>query len=326
MKIARWVDLGAPIDLSGIIRTGGDPAVVGFLEDDLRPTLSLVPSTGRAAAAGRLSRFVIGAYDLDSGIDPSTLSLTLDKPVGSSPAGTNLVAGQPIADGATLSVSLPATLDLTATSVTVTVQIKDRAGHLTRIVRSYGRVSAGNPCLFPSISPASQSFGASGGPGTFNITTGSGCAWTAATNASWIVLTSTATGSGAGTISFTVQQNSSTSSRSETIGVAGLTFTVNQQGAEPPPPPPPQCNFSIAPTKAVIGAAGGPGSITVTGPQGCNWQATSKASWITITAGASGSGNGTVSYSVARNSSSSSRKGKLKIAGLTLTIKQRRSD
>jgi hypothetical protein len=145
MQIARWIDLGAPIDLLSI--RGGQGSYAGFFEDDLRPTLSLVPSVSQAAAAHSVSRFIVGAYDLESGLDASTLSLTLDRAVGAIVAGTNLTAGSTISNGGTLTVTLPSPIDLSTTGVTATISIKDRAGHLARIVRSYG-ATGGEPAVF----------------------------------------------------------------------------------------------------------------------------------------------------------------------------------
>lgn len=136
MKIARWIDLGAPIDLLSI--RGSLDTFAGFFEDDLRPTLALVSTVLQAAAMRELSRFTIGAYDLDSGIDSSSLSLMLDRAVGGIPAGTNLAAGKTISNGGTLLVVLPSPIDLSGAGVKATVSIKDRAGHTSRIIRSYG--------------------------------------------------------------------------------------------------------------------------------------------------------------------------------------------
>ncbi|MEW6210981.1 MAG: BACON domain-containing protein [Acidobacteriota bacterium] len=225
MKIARWVDLGAPIDLTSIIRSAGDQAVAGFLEDDLRPTLSLSPS---AAQAVSISRFVIGAYDLDSGIDASTLSLTVDRAVGGAPAGTNLAAGQTISEDGTITINLAAPIDLSSPA-TVTAQIRDRAGHITRIVRVYGRTSATDPpnCAY-SISPTSQKIKARGGEGSIAVTTSDGCAWQAATTASWITITQ-ASGTGSGVASYSVARNSTGRSRKGQITIAGQTFNIKQK-------------------------------------------------------------------------------------------------
>ncbi|MBS1791708.1 MAG: VCBS repeat-containing protein [Acidobacteria bacterium] len=81
-----------------------------------------------------------------------------------------------------------------------------------------------------AITPTSQPFTATGGTGIVNVTAQSGCAWTATSNAAWITLTSGASGSGNGTVGFTVAINSD-ATRTGTITIAGQTFTVTQAGA-----------------------------------------------------------------------------------------------
>ena len=79
-----------------------------------------------------------------------------------------------------------------------------------------------------SISPTSLTIGASGGAGnTIAVTTQTGCAYTAASNDAFITITSGASGTGNGTVVFTVAANSG-AARTGTITVAGRTFTVNQ--------------------------------------------------------------------------------------------------
>ena len=153
MKIVRWIDLGAPIELTDLMRAQGTRPFGGFFEDDLRPTLALTPTVAQAAAVGILTRFVIGAYDLESGLDPASLSLTLNRAVGSIAAGANLAAGASIADGGTLTIALPASLSLAGGELVATLQIRDRAGHTTRIVRSYR--AAAVPAVVASVSAAS---------------------------------------------------------------------------------------------------------------------------------------------------------------------------
>ena len=141
MKIVRWIDLGAPIDLTGINSQLNLKSYAGFLEDDLRPTLSLTPSVGKAVTDRKLSRFVIGAYDLESGLNPATLSLTLDRAVGSLPAGTNLAANATISNAGIATIILPVAIDLVNGAVTATLEISDKAGHKTQIVRTYARAA-----------------------------------------------------------------------------------------------------------------------------------------------------------------------------------------
>jgi YVTN family beta-propeller protein len=80
------------------------------------------------------------------------------------------------------------------------------------------------------INPTSQSFTSSGGNGSTTVTTDNGCAWSSSSNDSWITVTEGASGSGNGTVSFTVAANSG-AARTGTITVAGQTFTVNQTAA-----------------------------------------------------------------------------------------------
>jgi hypothetical protein len=150
-----------------------------------------------------------------------------------------------------------------------------------------------------SISPTSQSFPSSGGTGSVNVTAPAGCNWTATSNASWITITSGSSGNGNGTVNYSVAANNSTSPRAGTMTIAGQTFTVNQQGIT--------CTYTISPASNSFTSAGGSGSFNVNAPSGCNWTATSNASWISITSGNSGSGNGTVNYTVANNPNTSSR-------------------
>ncbi len=84
----------------------------------------------------------------------------------------------------------------------------------------------GGGCTY-SISPTSASVPAAGGAGTVSVTAGSGCSWTAVSNAGWITVTSGASGSGNGSVGYSVAANAG-AARTGTITIAGQTFTVNQ--------------------------------------------------------------------------------------------------
>src|SRR5581483_3609702 len=172
----------------------------------------------------------------------------------------------------------------------------------------------GGGCTF-TISPSSQSFNASGGTGSVGVTAPGGCPWTAVANDSWITITSGASGSGNGTVSYAVAANTGASSRAGTLTVAGQTFTVTQSGGS-------NCTFTLSPTSQNFGASGGSGSVNVTTQGGCNWAAKSNADWIVITSRASGAGNGAVGFIVAANNSTSTRSGTMTIAGQTFTVTQ----
>jgi hypothetical protein len=80
-----------------------------------------------------------------------------------------------------------------------------------------------------SAGQASLDPGASSG-NTVGVTAGSGCPWTASSDAAWISITSGASGTGNGTVTYSVQANSTSSPRQGTMLIAGHTFTVNQEG------------------------------------------------------------------------------------------------
>ena len=68
--------------------------------------------------------------------------------------------------------------------------------------------------LYPSgacaytVSPTSGSFSSSGGTGTVSVASSAGCSWNAVSNSSWITITSGSSGTGSGTVYYSVSQYS----------------------------------------------------------------------------------------------------------------------
>lgn len=184
-----------------------------------------------------------------------------------------------------------------------------RSGAITAGGRTFS-IQQGNGCSYALSSP-SETVASGGGSDSVNVIAGSGCSWTSTSNASWLTITSGASGTGNGTVGFTAAAHTGPA-RSGTLTIAGRTFTVNQGGA---------CSFAIAPTSASVAAGGGTTSVAVTTASGCAWTAASQAPWITVTAGASGSGNGSVELTVAAHSGGA-RSGTVTIAGRTFTVNQ----
>jgi Zn-dependent metalloprotease len=87
----------------------------------------------------------------------------------------------------------------------------------------------GGTCTF-SISPTSASVAAAGGTGTVSVTATAGCSWSAISNATFITITGGASGTGNGTVAYSVAANTATTSRTGTLTIAGQTFTVTQAG------------------------------------------------------------------------------------------------
>jgi hypothetical protein len=190
-----------------------------------------------------------------------------------------------------------------------------RSGTIAISGRLLTITQAATPCT-ATLSSTTVSVDASGGSRVVSVTIPPDCQWTAVSNASWITVTSGGgpNTSGSAAVTFNVAANTSTSSRTGTLTIAGQTFTVTQGGQT--------CSYTVAPTTASVSTSAGTGTVGVTTPAGCAWTASSSVSWMAITAGASGSGPGSVTYSFTANPTTQSRAGVLTVAGQAVTITQ----
>ena len=170
-------------------------------------------------------------------------------------------------------------------------------------------LSNNSTCIY-SLNPTSSSVSASSGTFSFGITATSGCPWSATSNASW--LTTSSSGSGNGTISYTVAANTTSSARTGTIMVGGQTFTVTQAAA---------CTYSLSQNSSTVPSSGGLFSFNVTTAAGCPVTVSSNVSWLTASS-SSGSGNSTITYSVDPNTATSARNGVITVSGQTFTVTQ----
>jgi C1A family cysteine protease len=118
-----------------------------------------------------------------------------------------------------------------------------------------------------SISPTSRSLGSSSGSGSIEVTAGGSCSWVAVSNASWITVTGGASGTGNGTVSYNITENTGAKRRIGTITIAGQTYTVTQAG--------------VAPSIAATNPANGATSVSTTGGVTATFSETMKASTIT---------------------------------------------
>ncbi len=79
-----------------------------------------------------------------------------------------------------------------------------------------------------SLSASSQSFPAAASIGSVTLTTQGGCNWPAESNVPWISITSGASGTGNGTVQFSVLANGTGAIRNGTLTIAGQVLTVYQ--------------------------------------------------------------------------------------------------
>jgi hypothetical protein len=89
-------------------------------------------------------------------------------------------------------------------------------------------------CSF-SITQPTTTFGPEGGSGTVGVTAASGCAWTATSSATFVTITQGATGSGNGSVTFTVAANTGATDRTATLAVGGSNITITQRAAAAAP-------------------------------------------------------------------------------------------
>ncbi|MBI4910103.1 MAG: BACON domain-containing protein, partial [Acidobacteria bacterium] len=94
------------------------------------------------------------------------------------------------------------------------------AGQNVTVTQSYCTVS---------FNPVSDSATASGKSGSIAVSAPSGCPWNGASDSSWLTVNS-GSGTGSGTISYTVAANGSSSGRTGTITAPEASFVANQAG------------------------------------------------------------------------------------------------
>jgi hypothetical protein len=93
------------------------------------------------------------------------------------------------------------------------------------------QAGAGGPCTF-TLNPTSANHGAGAISASVSvIATNADCGWSAVSTAPWITVTSGSSGTGIGTVGYSLVSNDGPASRSGTIAIAGLTFNVTQAGA-----------------------------------------------------------------------------------------------
>jgi len=184
---------------------GGDPfvTVIGTPLVNITTTSPITP--------GVINLPYTDTLEATDGIQPYTWSAT-GLPVGLTlDSGTGVLSGLPRVTGST-------TFSLTVT---------DALGHsatqsLTILIDS--------TCSY-QLNPGGQAFPAAGGTGIVNIIAPAGCGWWTTIGPAWI--TGLTTGNGNGSFTYQVRANSG-ADRSATLTVAGLSFSVEQQGGAIP--------------------------------------------------------------------------------------------
>ena len=238
---------------------------------------------------------------------PSTVSRTLTVP-STTPAGDYYLAAYIPNDGGVSQSSFPFSNNYAFSRNRIHVSAALSAC-------SYGLSSSGGSGSYVG---GSASVNVIGSPTPCN---GS---WSASSDATWLALTGTVSGTGAGTtsVAFNVATNSGPARTAHINFSWGGTYTITQDGA-----PNSTCSYFINYTALGVVYTGTATSVNVSGftsPCTGAWTASADSAWITLTGTKSGSGGGNfvVPFSVSGNTGAA-RVGHINFSfGATITITQ----
>jgi hypothetical protein len=278
--------------------------------------------TQRGCFALIVLAFVLGARPAEAQCTYSVSPLNVSVPSTGTNASILVITGSSCAWTATSTVvwitvtSGAAMTGLGSSNYTVAPNTTGaaRSGTLVVAGQTVTITQAANSCTY-SVSPTTVSAPATGNNASIAVTTGSSCAWTAASTVAWITITSGASMAGLGSTNYTVAPNTTGAVRSGTLIVAGQTVTITQAATA-------GCTYTVTPLTVSIASSGGNGSVSVATGGTCGWTAGTAATWVVITSGASTTGAGAVNFTVARNTVASARTATLSVAGRSVTITQ----
>jgi hypothetical protein len=193
---------------------------LSYSASELIPTTGTFYATGAGASgAGKVAQCeVISAGDVRciiAGIDTTGIG-----------NGTLATLSFRIAAGAT-GTSTPISLVNTAAS--------DANAHFLSVVGGGNTVVINQPssqlsCTY-QLSTSSASFGSTASSGRVNVTAPTGCSWSVLNNANFLTITGGSSGSGSGTVSYSMAANISVN-RAGTLSIGGQTYTVTQAGGQ----------------------------------------------------------------------------------------------
>lgn len=278
----------------------------------------------QAARAAAICSYELSPGSADFTKDGGAGTFTVTAPAGC--AWTASSSGQWILINSGTQGSGPATV-----SYSVTRQ-SDTAGRTGAIIvsdkgftiRQSGDVGA---CLY-SVTPVAFSPCMPAGTVTATISTQTSCPWTAASNASWLVVPSAPSGTGSATVSMSFSDNYDAPREGIVMlrwptPAAGQNVHVAQAG----------CRYAVSRTAIGFTSSGGSGTFDViqqSDPTTCGgatqdrciWMARSDVGWITITSSMPRAGDNPVAFTVAPNDATTARVGTIIVRDQVVTISQ----
>lgn len=131
--LARWIDLGCPVDLR-FDPHHPDRTGIGWLLDDQRPTLTIAnPEPGRN---GPISRIVIGMHDYGTGLDLNKFRVWANFRLEGVPANMDLAPRFQRVETGVWEMRLAKPITQLESGMII-VSVADRQGNTTRVERSF---------------------------------------------------------------------------------------------------------------------------------------------------------------------------------------------
>ncbi len=191
-------------------------------------------------ADGPSCSYSISATQLSAPAGGASSTVSVMAPAGCAWTATSQTGWITIANGANGNGNGTVDVSVASNSGAQRSGVVTLAGHTYTVTQSAGSGQEPPPppppqCSF-GISSPDQTVTAVGGPAAVGVTAGSGCSWSAVSDAPWITIVS-GTGTGNGTVVLAVLLNTG-SQRAGHVTVAGLIHTLTQAASPVPGPDP----------------------------------------------------------------------------------------
>jgi len=131
--VARWIDLGCPIDLDYDPKNP-EKRGYGWMLDDQRPTLTL--NSPQPGINKEVSRIVIGMHDYGTGLNPASFRVVADFELEGVKPGENLATKFQTTTQGVWELKLSAPIEELKAGKLI-VSVEDKQGNVTRIERSF---------------------------------------------------------------------------------------------------------------------------------------------------------------------------------------------
>jgi hypothetical protein len=127
MTMARWIDLGAPLDISVTTGTG-----LGWFIDDVKPTIT-ISAPRQNLNTSLIDKIIFGLADANTGIDIATLSVKADFTVNGQAPNTELSAIVSTTGDGIYQIQLDQELPQNSIERHIFIEVKDNQGNVKRV-------------------------------------------------------------------------------------------------------------------------------------------------------------------------------------------------